>query len=511
MSGLRRVSPYVGPRAFTDGEALHGRDLEIDELTDLLIAERVVLLYSPSGAGKSSLLAAGLVPRLRTEGFAVRPIARVGHEPPDMQEGTNRFVASVLLSLEEEVASASQVAMRDLGATTLAGYLDRRRRDEGVDADVLIIDQFEEVLTVDPSAHAARLEFFAQLGAALRDPGRYAVLAMREDWVAALDPLRPAVPTRLRTTYRLDLLGPAAAQAAIQAPARAYGVEFSDAAAHKLVDDLRQVKVQRPDGTIEMRTGPHVEPVQLQVVCRDLWMHLDPDTREIDVARLGKVGDVDHALASYYDGQVAAVANARGVPERQLRAWLARHLITEQGLRGQVLQTPGSTQGLANAALHDLVDAHVIRSDARRGVLWLELAHDRLVAPIQVSNQRWAQNHTEPAERQAELWDTMGRPERLLLLDDAELERVAGLSDMMSTPVEREFIAQSRTAMQRRAHERTNSRRVRLLAGAALLGLVTAVMFAWRSYHQAEAAEQARREAFEAMLQAERTANACQR
>ncbi len=492
----------MGPRAFTDGEVLHGRDREVADLCDLVIAERVVLLYSPSGAGKSSLLAAGLLPRLRAEGFAVRPPARVGHEPPDMQAGGNRFVLSVLLSFEEDVAAEAQLSLAALGTTTLAAYLERRRRDDGVDADVIVIDQFEEVLTADPSAHAARVEFFAQLGAALRDTGRYAVLAMREDWVAALDPYRGAVPTRLRTTFRLDLLGPEGARAAVQAPARAAGVEFSDAAARKLVDDLRQIKVQRPDGSIELRTGPHVEPVQLQVVCLDLWAHLG-DAMTIDVASLGAVGDVDHALADYYAAQTLQIAADRQVPERVLRAWVARHLITEQGLRGQVLRTPGSTQGLADEALQDLVDAHLLRAEARRGALWLELAHDRLVAPILASNAGWALAHTEPAQRQAALWDGQGRPEHLLLLDEAGLERAARLPEMMHTPVEREFIAQSRRVMRRRARERRNVRFIRVLAGCALFGLVTASVFAELSRRAAKAAEGARKDAIAAMIVAQ--------
>ena len=71
-------NPYVGPRAFAAGERLFGRDRELADLVDLVIAERIVLLYAPSGAGKSSLLHAGLIPRLRAEGLVPRPVARVG-------------------------------------------------------------------------------------------------------------------------------------------------------------------------------------------------------------------------------------------------------------------------------------------------------------------------------------------------------------------------------------------------------------------------------------------------
>ena len=42
-------NPFVGPHALKTGEPIHGRDLERRDLRDLLIAERIVLLYSPSG------------------------------------------------------------------------------------------------------------------------------------------------------------------------------------------------------------------------------------------------------------------------------------------------------------------------------------------------------------------------------------------------------------------------------------------------------------------------------
>lgn len=73
-----RHNPYLGPRAFTREHRLYGRDRELRDLTSLLVSERIVLLYSPSGAGKSSLVQAALIPTLEARRFHVLPIVRVG-------------------------------------------------------------------------------------------------------------------------------------------------------------------------------------------------------------------------------------------------------------------------------------------------------------------------------------------------------------------------------------------------------------------------------------------------
>ena len=73
-----RSNPNPGPRSFQLGETLYGRERETCELLDLLIAERIVLLFSPSGAGKTSLIQAALIPEIEREGFRVLPIMRPG-------------------------------------------------------------------------------------------------------------------------------------------------------------------------------------------------------------------------------------------------------------------------------------------------------------------------------------------------------------------------------------------------------------------------------------------------
>ena len=62
-------NPYVGPRSFDVDERsiFFGRDEEIAILVGQVMARRVSLFFAQSGAGKSSLLRAGLIPELTRE------------------------------------------------------------------------------------------------------------------------------------------------------------------------------------------------------------------------------------------------------------------------------------------------------------------------------------------------------------------------------------------------------------------------------------------------------------
>jgi WD40 repeat protein len=501
----RRVgNPYVGPASFRLGDPLYGRDREREDLLDLLVAERIVLLYSPSGAGKTSLIQAALMPALQEAGFEVLPIIRVTHalEPrPGMPAPRNRYVMSVLLSLEEGVPPASQRPVAELATLSLREYLDAHAdRDGRTGNEVLIFDQFEEVLTADPTDAAAKHEFFRELGQTLRDRGHWALFSMREDFLAALDPYLRHVPTRFRTTFRLELLSVEEALEGIRRPAQRMGVEFTEEAAHRLVDDLRRVRRQRPGGDTEDALGTSVEPVQLQVACQVLWSMLPPDATRITPADVVTLGDVDQALADYYADRVARAAERTGVREAAIREWVEDRLITPQGLRDQVLEGPEDSGEAGHRLLAELLDAHLVRAEMRRQATWYELAHDRLIEPIRRDNAAWRAQHLSSFERAAAVWEQEDKPDRLLLLG-ADLAAANQDDVVLSgalTHGQREFLEASRRADEQvRKDQRTaavlrrSAQRLRIaLAVATVLLVASSVLsvVAWRNSVRADEA-----------------------
>ncbi len=506
---------YVGPRPFPPDRLLYGRDRELLALTNRLLSERLLLLYSPSGAGKTSLLQArgGLRDRMAGEGFLLLPIVRVSHAPDlAAKVRVNRYLLSTLIALELARPEADRRDARSLAALLRAddGSLatDFLRMQlaapapaspgpdsEGPLQTLLVLDQFEELLTLDPSDEAAKREFMQQLGTALKDPDSWALFAMREDYLAALEPYLPAIPTRLSATFRLDFLGRDAARDAIIRPAGEFGVTFEKDAVNGLIGDLARIQVTDPlDGQLRWKDGPYVEPLHLQVVCESLWhARAAPDRITAkDLQRLARDSGqgVTAALAHYYDTSVGSVAKPfehRGVVERSIRNWLERALISPAGLRLTVVLGSEAAYGLDPTILEELTDRYLVRRDQRHSSVYYELAHDRLIGPIRESNASW-RDRLPLLPRQAERWaDRRLESDLLRGRELGQAERWAEAQTEPLTELDTEFLARSRAARDEAAKAERSRQRLWAIVGlsiglvVALFLIALAVSQAWRA------------------------------
>ncbi|MDX1521536.1 MAG: hypothetical protein R3264_07905, partial [Anaerolineae bacterium] len=282
-------NPYVGPRTFqtAEGDLFFGREREARDLQALVISERLVLFYAQSGAGKSSLINTRLIPGLAAQGFEVLPVGRLSGQTELDVAADNIFVYNLLLSLHQQEQIPAVFTKIDC-LTFLDNLVSAEGKfyyDEQYDFStqtefkprVLIIDQFEEILTTNVQAWPQRTTFFQQISRALEiDDQLWVVLAMRVDYVAALDPYVDYVPGQLRARYYMQPMGYQAALEAVQKPAEKAGRPFTAETAQTLIDDLRRVKVHGKD---EPQLGQFVEPVQLQVVCYQLWENLSQESQ----------------------------------------------------------------------------------------------------------------------------------------------------------------------------------------------------------------------------------------
>ena len=492
MSGISDRNPFVGPRPIQQGEALYGRTEEVRELYNRLQARRIVVLHSPSGAGKSSLVQAGLIPKLKEGKFDVWKPIRVNLDPrglPGIPEGTNRYLLSAMVSLEEELPAERRRSPRELAGLDFLAYLEGRPRRKGrVDRSVvLIFDQFEEVLTTAPRAVEGKRDFFSAVGKALDTGDYWALFIVREDYLAAFAPYRDRIPTQMSNTFRLDLLGLSGAREAAEQPALKRGRTFPGV--DKLIRDLSTVQVQQPDGTFVAEQGLHVEPVQLQVVCRRLWEAMPEDDLSIDESDIAEYAEVSKALAGYYAESVKKIGGGDRAVERSIREWVGSKLIVG-GIRSQVRQEAGQSGGLDNTVIDGLLGSYLVRTEQRAGANWFELSHDRLVEPVQLDNEAWEQANLHPLQVQAKLWES-GRRAQALLLSAEALSGATSWADentALLTEGEEEFLALSRKLREDEAGQRRRQRMfLGVIAAVGGVALIAAVL-SFVQYRKAEAA-----------------------
>jgi hypothetical protein len=415
-----RDNPYVGPRTFEekDSDYFFGRDEEAKALRSLVLGHRVVLFYATSGAGKSSLVNARIVPELREDQFMpLRARVSSGQRPEAIAAADNPYVFNLLSNLSPDVPAES------LQHITLSEYMQTHHQIPA-DAEksfldparILIIDQFEELVTTNQMYWEKRGDFFRQLSQAMeQDELLWVLLVMREDYVTELESYAHLIPGKLKVRYHMERMREQAALQALKEPASKAGRPYYEGkgglpgSAEMLLWDLRQVRVAGSDDTV---TGEFVEPVQLQLICYSLWEELRSRPGDvISPADVEAAANVDNTLGDYYNGAIRRIIEQTGVDEQALRDWFGEHLITETDTRGLVFRGDTHTEGMDNNVVDVLTgEFFLLRSSTIGGGTWYELVHDRFIPAIRQSNEEaWTimerQRRDEALQAQQESFD----------------------------------------------------------------------------------------------------------
>lgn len=393
-AALDADNPFPGPKSYRQDQKdlFFGRGNEIDEITSLVLSTSAVLLYAPSGSGKSSLLQAGLVPSLEDFGCLILPtvrFGRVGMKPSASEADApqqNPFVKLVCDTiLPEDVLPPDS---RDLGG--LAAYLESQA--DGT-FTLLILDQFEE-LFANQALWQERGAFLTQLRRTLdANPWLHAVLAIRSDYLANFLPHERDMPGRMLIRYGLESLRERAAREAIELAFSKTGVPLTPTELDLVLDRLLNIDVGVPGARVR---GQYVNLIQLQIFCWRLWREKAEagsrnDAGVSDDSQLLQESDVNLAdyMQSFVDDAVTSVVSQTQCDGGIVRRWLEDRLTTPAGRRAVLLVENAQTAGLPEEILLALEKARLIQVEQRNQSQWAELTHDSMVAAVQASNKAW--------------------------------------------------------------------------------------------------------------------------
>ncbi|MEW5850165.1 MAG: protein kinase [Myxococcota bacterium] len=446
-------SPFRGLLPFSERHAamFHGRDVEIDALLERVREQPLIGVVGPTGAGKSSFVHAGVVPRLRGAGgwsvFSLRP-------------GANPFraLAHRLASSEEE-----DLARQLRRKPELLGMRLREAAERTGTRVLLVVDQLEEVCT-QGAPEQVRAELLGSLVHAAEDPDE---------------------PVRVLFTVRDDFLGRLAEGGAGREVFRNLMVlraPDEEALLGTLVAPLTHAGYRMDDDTLaremvsEVRGEAAALPM-LQVAAQIMWERRDVNRRVLRRSTYTEMGGVAGALASHADGVLHAMSPSMVMVARALML----RLVTPEGTR-QVLSRPRAVEGLgAEAAevMERLVDARLVSvrrgRDADGEGEQVELAHESLISRWRQLASWVQESQVERAEllelsRAAARWRARGRRGEDLWPGARALEarNLLRRPDVHGDAEAQAFIAESCRALERSQRER------RLIRGA-VVGVATAL------------------------------------
>lgn len=502
----RARPPYPGLVAFEEEDAavFFGRDAEtrsaLERLTRMrrLGGSRMLVVLGPSGSGKSSLVRAGVLPRLKRDprNWLVLDVLRPRRAPLDelaivLSRGLEAVGSAHSWTEIRASLLAASVDPSDAAGTLEAIAVDLLRAFGNRDACVVLtIDQMEEVLGLDPPDGA---EPFLQL---LR---------------ASL--LRPDLPLVLLATLRSDFLG------ALQQHAALRDVPFEDVC----------VGPMKADGLVEVINGPaRVAAIAIEAgltealledtetddalpllayTLRELYERFGDDrTLELEEYREG-LGGLTAGIAAAAE---SVLATDGSLDERLLRASFLRLVrINEEGKYARRSARWSDMPESLHGVLKRFVDARLLISGADADGPTLEVAHEALFRSWE-RLRGWLDEDREQLLWQQRMraavgeWERSGRDDGALLRGGRLAEALRWLDQTKTLSegnsgalpdVIQEYVSASeaqRKADQARA-ESGRRRTVLVLAG----GLTVAVVFGIFAVAQWQRATQQRRVADE--------------
>ncbi len=438
---LPRRYPGLRPFDRTQSALFNGRSTDVQRLANLILRERLVVLFSKSGIGKTSLLQAGVAPELEKQGFA--PILMRLNEP---EKPIMDAVGSVLKSHTLTGGMDNSNSISD-APETLWELTKRLQFDlDGLPATpVLVFDQFEELFTLNHTEEN-RTRFLAELAnlanesmpegvramllARLQNtnspsnagfmqwwesqPQLRVVLSIRSDFLHLLDEISPLIPGILHNRFQLKPLDRTQASEAIVNPANAEGpyaskpFAYSEEALNEMLDFLsgkldatekaEQRKEQQDLDLLAIKRFDEIESFNLQIICQrieeEVIRRKEPENFTVPPDYYGGKHGLRRELQNFYHNQLESIPailarrTGKNVDDPQSAVMTARRLIedslvTPAGRRCSMVDDILTTNYLVDSDFLDtLVESRLLRKEMRLDDFYFEISHDTLLPAI---------------------------------------------------------------------------------------------------------------------------------
>ncbi len=409
--------PWLGLLPFSESTRafFFGRDAEIAEIQDRIEENILTTLFGQSGLGKTSLLGAGVLPRLRENGKSP-VLLRLDHDPtaPSLLDQTHAALRLALPGIEWP---------SDAGSVSLWELVHRQPEliPAGTPAPILLFDQFEEIFTLGQQ-HPAREggvaawleqiadliqcrppkaleERFAENRRLARDydfgrcPVRF-VFSLREDYLSHLEGWKATLPLLVQNRMSLHLLdGPQALEAVIGPASLGDPPLVSREVAMSIVRTVARVPADTPLPRIR------AVPPLLSLLCEQLnSARLTAGAERIDASMVSERSE--DILHHFYEESFAPFPDNH---REKIRAVIEDRMVTVGGHRHPVAREDAEAELAGQdiprpAEVFDaLIHRRLLTAEEHGGLQRLEITHDVLL-PLVVRSRK---ERRERQEREA--------------------------------------------------------------------------------------------------------------
>ena len=395
MTGVRARVPFPGLNyyGFEDADLFFGREEETRKMVGEILSTRLLVLFSPSGSGKTSLIQAGVRPQLEKLGYKTI-YTRMENEP--------------IPSLCHAVAGELDIPVGTVCGQQpdLHDFLKQAAAQAGKPL-VIFLDQFEEFFIVYRDRPDLRAEFVRQAARIRQDDSLHVflVLSLREDYFASLHEFSEAIPSIFQNNanIRLKPFSDEAARRAVEEPLKAVGFSIEEGLTDLLVRDLKKTHNREEKDLSKTlvdpaaQPDPGIEPIKLQIVCSELWNRGDETHSRISTAAYQAGGGVDSIVNRFIMERLKKISRTR----RKLMERIFNALKTPdntkryRSIEDLTAQLNIKRKKHFKRLLGQLEQLDILRREERGGTTWYEFRHDYLVREV----IRWMEERREKRNR----------------------------------------------------------------------------------------------------------------
>ena len=387
-------NPWLGLESYSINDAyrFYGRDRDIELVSNAIYDNFITTIYGISGAGKTSLLNAGLTPALIAENYLPIRVRLIHNTDKSYSTQIIEAVSNAIESIGGEVEYEGVISLNEVvEQEKLWFFLHTRRfwsKHNYSIRPVIFIDQFEELFTKNDDMYKISL-FFEMINAIQYDTppsntkellesgtGYFElecntsriVFVIREDFLARLEDYSYGIAALRRNRIGIKQMNGHQALEVILNPNPSL---ITREGALKILSKVSGKEVIDSDRSLGRLS---VDTSILSLFCSELYQRaVEEKSDTITTNIIEEFGS--NIISHFYTKCMSQVPSS-------LVTYLEKHLLTSNGFRNSValedIEIPKFNKEAINNSLLLLSDKRIIRIEDTNGVERVEFTHDVL-------------------------------------------------------------------------------------------------------------------------------------